>query len=183
MKHRKQKPHRRVSKKGRRFKAGRGSVKITDPRNKRSKLQDIHKRAKIILKPTPKNIRYWKKHRNRVDLIGVDVLNKRVRRIRATYKSRRKKPSLKILPTSNRTQIKDKRKFYSLKRRTGLTGVEEHQLVSIVAKAVGEENIDKVDINSLVDDSLSYDENKEILERAVNPSMRDFGFYDSMRGY
>jgi hypothetical protein len=148
-------------------------VKVTDPRSRRARSQDLRTRAKHILKPTKKNILYWKKHRNQVDLIGVDVLLRRVRRIRAKYKHRKR---LKILPRRRRTQVKQKRRYYTLSRKTGLTGVEEHQLLNIVAGAVGEDNIDKVDVNSLVDSSLSYRENKRIILAAVSPTMRDAAY-------
>jgi hypothetical protein len=153
-------------------------VKITDPRSHRARHQDTKIRAKKVYPQTAAGVRAWKKHRNTTDLIGVDTLIARVTRIRRAYhkhkttrQRRRHIPVKSVFGRVRRHQFKGY--YKTLKKRTGLTGVEEHQLIRLVERAVGPDNADKVDIESLVDSSLSYGENREILRMAVAPTARE----------
>ena len=60
--------------------------------------------------------------------------------------------------------------YPTLKRDTGLTGVEENNLIK-VAEKYG--NGDKIDLNALIDSSLSYNENKQIIIKNLKPSFHD----------
>lgn len=140
---------------------------IRDGRSERAKAADRRRQADVVLPRTRENYLRWKRNKNRFDLMGYDELVKRVvvERRRHRARRRRQKP------------FKGQDSFQTLKKRTGLTGVEEHHLVELVKKHVAPGDYDKIDVESLVDSSLSYDENKEILERAVAPSMADMGAY------
>jgi hypothetical protein len=133
-------------------------IKRLDKRSRRAIAQDKRINASIVLSKTPKNIERWKKNKSRIDLIGWDALVGKVRQKQAVYKD------------SPQYQIKKSSIGYTtLRKTTGLTGIEEHHLIETVSKYVDDPQ--KIDIESLIDSDLSYDENRELIEAALNPTM------------
>lgn len=69
----------------------------------------------------------------------------------------------------------EKTEFKTFNKKTGMSGIEEHHLQEIVRKYVSDPQ--KVDIESLIDSSLSYEENKQLLESKLNPTGRQSQHY------
>lgn len=137
------------------------SSKLTDYRKKKAIARDRATNAKKVYPNTAKGRRMWKLNRAETDLLGYDTVKRRVRRLQAK-KRQEKRTAIRYKP---------KPKYETIRGYTGLTGVEEHHLLNYVRGRVGDPQ--NVDIKSLIDPSLSYSENKEIIEEAVSPSARD----------
>ena len=129
--------------------------RVKDTRTKRAISQDQKLKAKRKLPATEENIKKWKKAPGSSDLIGWDTFKARVE----TVKKKRPK-----------TKLKGK-KFKTIKGKTGLTGVEENSLIQYASQYV--KDVQQVDFMALIDPTLNYQENKEIIQQAVNPTFKD----------
>ena len=138
------------------------SSKFTDYRRKQAIARDRATDADTIYPNTAKGRRMWKLNRGETDLLGYDTVKRRVKRLQA--QKRKEKAQVRI-------KYKPKPKYETIRGYTGLTGVEEHHLLNYVKKNVCDPQ--NVDIKSLIDSSLSYAENKEIIETSFSPSCRD----------
>lgn len=157
-------------------------VRIHDTRSMAAINEDRMKQNSKVLRLTRKNYLLWKKNPGKYDLAGWDTkmpVKHLTRFVKEEHRKRRKVRGLhaeveKSVGSSWKVEVKGSgfRKKQVRSGSSDLDSQKRERLKHYVKQHVSDPQT--VDVDSLIDSSLNYAENKEILRKILEPTAKDF---------